>query len=169
MCSCIVFFYKPALHTRQCYVGSREFRCISYDCAASLPPFISKTFYSSASYWRHPGLCPSSSLCSRNTLSQCAGLCKCWRLTRAGVAFTGLVGVARTALSAGTQGAMLCCVLEIPWGVSLSCTLTHGVLATSSKFPLVLLRVPSETKGLHLNTWLNGSSEKGQRILIHSV
>lgn len=64
---------------------------------------------------------------------------------------------------------MRCCVLKIPWGVSLSCTLTHGVLATSLKFPLVLLRLPSETKGLHLNTWLNGSSEKRQGILIYSV
>lgn len=104
------FFLKPALHTRQCYVDSREFGCISYDCAASLPPFISKMLYSSASYFRNTGRCPSSSLCSRNTLSRCAGLCKCWRLTCAGVAFTGLVGVARTALSAGTQGAyaLLC-------------------------------------------------------------
>lgn len=104
------FFLKRALHTRQCYVGSREFQCISYDCAASLPPFISKTFYSSASYCRNTGRCPSSYLCSRNTFSRCAGLCKCWRLIRAGVANTALMGVARTALSAGTQGAyaLLC-------------------------------------------------------------
>lgn len=82
------------------------------------------------------------------------------------------MGVARTALSAGTQGAYVLLCSGNPMG---SITQLHintwcfSYFFTPPPPAPVLSRVPSETKGLHLNTWLNGSSEKGQEILIYSV
>lgn len=56
-----------------CVIVALEFSCISYGCAAALPPFSPKTCYSAASSCMHPGLCRSSSLCCGNNLVNVQG------------------------------------------------------------------------------------------------